>query len=252
MRASPVPAAELEVAQRELVLRFGSERGATVRTLYAWLNLTLLLVFAWPLLVVFFDAPSVTPADTPGDWFALRLAAPVLVTAIALRIWWASGAPRHVAVRAGLRDLAASGQLWIQVTAFLAILTVVLAVVLLLSDPTAAAKVLLLGLFEALAIQLIVPGYVKTTFEALEADPGRAFWICVALLALTFALRGTMVAAVEPDVAPEVVAGAAIALGLAGVLLGAAFVYLRDRTGSLLPGILLAWLVLAIVPAVAG
>lgn len=252
MRASPVPAAELEVAQRELVLRFGSERGATVRTLYAWLNLTLLLVFAWPLLVVFFDAPSVTPADTPGDWFALRLAAPVLVTAIALRIWWASGAPRHVAARAGLRDLAASGQLWIQVTAFLAILTVVLAVVLLLSDPTAAAKVLLLGLFEALAIQLIVPGYVKTTFEALEADPGRAFWICVALLALTFALRGTMVAAVEPDVAPEVVAGAAIALGLAGVLLGAAFVYLRDRTGSLLPGILLAWLVLAIVPAVAG
>lgn len=252
MRASPVPAAELEVAQRELVLRFGSERGATVRTLYAWLNLTLLLVFAWPLLVVFFDAPSVTPADTPGDWFALRLAAPVLVTAIALRIWWASGAPRHVAVRAGLRDLAASGQLWIQVTAFLAILTVVLAVVLLLSDPTAAAKVLLLGLFEALAIQLIVPGYVKTTFEALEADPGRAFWICVALLALTFALRGTMVAAVEPDVAPEVVAGAAIALGLAGVLLGAAFVYLRDRTGSLLPGFLLAWLVLAIVPAVAG
>lgn len=252
MRASPVPAAELEVAQRELVLRFGSERGATVRTLYAWLNLTLLLVFAWPLLVVFFDAPSVTPADTPGDWFALRLAAPVLVTAIALRIWWASGAPRHVAVRAGLRDLAASGQLWIQVTAFLAILTVVLAVVLLLSDPTAAAKVLLLGLFEALAIQLIVPGYVKTTFEALEADPGRAFWICVALLALTFALRGTMVAAVEPDVAPEVVAGAAIALGLAGVLLGAAFVYLRDRTGSLLPGTLLAWLVLAIVPAVAG
>jgi len=252
VRASPVPAAELEVAQRELVLRFGSERGATVRTLYAWLNLTLLLVFAWPLLVVFFDAPSVTPADTPGDWFALRLAAPVLVTAIALRIWWASGAPRHVAVRAGLRDLAASGQLWIQVTAFLAILTVVLAVVLLLSDPTAAAKVLLLGLFEALAIQLIVPGYVKTTFEALEADPGRAFWICVALLALTFALRGTMVAAVEPDVAPEVVAGAAIALGLAGVLLGAAFVYLRDRTGSLLPGILLAWLVLAIVPAVAG
>lgn len=252
MRASPVPAAELEAAQRELILRFGSERGATLRALYAWLNLTLLLAFAWPLLVVFFDAPSATPANTPGDWFALRLAAAVLVVAIALRIWWASGAPRHVAARSGLRDLAGSGQLWIQVTAFLAILTVVLAVVLLLSDPSAAAKVLLLGCFEALALQLIVPGYVKTTFEALEADPRRAFWVCVALLALTFALRGALVAAVEPDAASEVVIGAGIALGLAGVVLGAAFVYLRDRTGSLLPGFLLAWLVLAIVPAVAG
>jgi membrane protease YdiL (CAAX protease family) len=123
---------------------------------------------------------------------------------------------------------------------------------LLLSDASAAAKVLGLGLCEALAIQVIIPGYVKSALEALEAAPRRAFWICVVLFGIVFGLRAALAAAIQPDAEAGFVLAAAIALAVAGMALGVVFVYLRDRTSTLLPGILLHWLVIAIVPAAVG
>lgn len=252
MTASPIPPAELQSARAHLLLAHGSERNALLRTLYAWLNLTLLLSFAWPALVVFFDAPVVSPANTPADWFTLRLAAPIIVLAVAGRIWWASGVPGFVAMPERTSGLFTGSIVLMQVQVFLIGLTIVLGLILLLSDASAAAKVLGLGLCEALAIQVIIPGYVKSALEALEAAPRRAFWICVVLFGIVFGLRAALAAAIQPDAEAGFVLAAAIALAVAGMALGVVFVYLRDRTSTLLPGILLHWLVIAIVPAAVG
>jgi hypothetical protein len=250
--ASPVPAADLAVAQRELMLRYGSDRNATLRTLYAWFNLTLLLSFAWPTLAVFFDAPVSSPENTPADWLIMRAAGPLIVFGVGLRIWLASGAPLYVASLARFRSLAMLGPLWTQLLAFLVILTLVLSAILFLSDPGSALKVLSLGLAEALALQFVVSGYVKTVLEVLEADPSRIFWICAALYGVMFGLRGGLAAAIQPDAEAAFVLGAGVASALGGVVLGALFVYLRDRTSSLYPGVVLTWLIIAIIPAVVG
>lgn len=252
MRASPVPAPDLERAYDGLIARYDSERNAILRTLYAWFNLTLLLSFAWPALVVFFEAPLSSVANTPFDWYLLRVAAPVAVLIIGFRLWWASGVPLYVARPERIAELRSAGTILIQLFAFILLLAIALSIALLISDPSAALKVLIFGLIEAAAVQVVISGYVKTTLEAMEAQASRVFWISVALFGVVFALRGGLAAAVQPDSVPSVVTGASVAGGLAGIGLGIAFVYLRDRTGSLLPGIILQWLIIALVPAIVG
>ncbi len=252
MNPSPVPASDLERAHAGLILRYDSERNAILRTLYGWLNLTLLLSFAWPALVVFFEAPLLNVANTPLDWFLLRIGAPATVLIVSARLWWASGVPGHVANPARVGDFRSLGPIWIQILAFIILLSLALSAVLLIDNPSHAAKVLLFGLVEAAAIQVVLPGYVKTSLETVGGDPSRVFWICVFLYGITFALRGGLAAAIRPDSIPSVVAGASVGGLIAGLILGFAFVYLRDRTASLLPGIVLQCLVVALVPTVVG
>jgi hypothetical protein len=250
MRPSPVPQDELEQAYDALIARYDSDRNAILRTLYAWFNLTLLLSFGWPALVVFFEAPLSSVANTPSDWFALRVAIPAIVLASGAWIWRSSGVPGYVASPARIAGLHTLGPLWTQLQLFVVLLSCALAGVLLVSDPTAALKVLLFGLVEAVMLQVVIAGYVKTTLEVLEAQASRAFWICVVLFGVVFALRGGLAAAIQPDSVSSVVAAAAAAGFVAGFALGVAFVYLRDRTASLLPAIILQWLIVALVPAV--
>jgi hypothetical protein len=250
--SSPIPAADLETARAHMMLAYGSERNALLRTLHGWFNLTLLLSFAWPALVVFLDAPVVHPANTPIDWYALRLAAPLVVLAVAARLWRASGVPGFVARPERTSSLFTGSMMQLQVHVFLIGLSVVLGIVLLLSDASAAAKVMGLGLAEALAFQAIIPGYVKSTLEVFDAAPRRAFVICAALFGMVFGLRAALAAAIQPDAELGYILAAAIALSIAGAALGALFLILRDRSASLIPGIFLHWLVVAILPAAVG
>ena len=249
MRASPIPAQELARASTELIARYDSGRNAILRTLYAWLNLTLLLSFTWPALVVFFEAPLSSVPNTPVDWYLLRLTAPAAVLIIGARLWWTSGAPVYVASPARLAGLRELGPLWTQLQFFVLLLSLVLTAVLFASDPTSALKASLFGLVEAAAIQVVISGYVKTTLESLGAQPSRAFWICAVLFGVVFALRGGLAAAIQPDSIASVVFAAGAAGFVAGLALGVIFLYLRDRTASLFPAIVLNWLVVALIPA---
>jgi len=252
MKTSPVPAAELERAHDGLILRYDSDRNAILRTLYGWLNLTMLLSFVWPALVVFFEAPLASVANTPRDWFILRISAPIVVLVVSARLWRASGVPGHVAKLARITELRALGPVWIQVLSFIVLLSLALSAVLIVDDLPSALKVVCFGLAEAAAIQVMVPGYVKTSLETLGGAPSRVFWICVILFGITFALRGGLAAAIQTDSVASVVAGASLGGLGAGLLLGIAFVYLRDRTASLLPGFMLQMLVVTLIPTVVG
>ena len=250
MRASPIPESELTRASAELIARYDSGRNAILRTLYAWFNLTLLLSFTWPALVVFFEAPLSSVPNTPTDWYLLRLAAPAAVLLIGARLWWTSGAPVYVASPSRLAGLRELGPLWTQLQVFLLLLSLALTVVLIVSDPPSALKATLFGLVEAAAVQVMISGYVKTTLESLGALASRAFWTCAVLFGVVFALRGGLAAAIQPDSITSVVIAAGAAGFVAGLALGIVFLYLRDRTASLLPAIFLNWLVVALIPAV--
>src|SRR5687767_3082237 len=80
--------------------RYGSTRSFVLRTLYSWLTLSMLYLFAWPLLVIYFGAPSVPPEETPANWYQFRLFAPLLIAAIVLWLWQLSPAPAGTALRA--------------------------------------------------------------------------------------------------------------------------------------------------------
>ena len=250
--ASIVPVADLECGFETLILRYDSERNALLRTCYSWLNLTLLMSFLWPALVVYADAPLVSVAHTPGNWFMARLAAPAAALVAGALIWRASGVAGYVAAPARLFEMRALGAVWVQALAFIVCLSFALAGVLLASEPTAALKVMLFGLVEAAAVQCVLAGYVKTTLETLGGRASRIFWISAILFGIVFALRGGLAAAIQPDAGVGLIAAAGSAGAVAGVALGISFTYLRDRSASLFPGIVLQWLVVALIPAVVG
>lgn len=246
---SPIPEDRRAGAQGRVIAHFGSERYAALRALYHWLNLTLLLTFPWPALVTFFDAPSVRPENTPSDWFLLRLAAPVAAFLVAAHFWRSSGVPGDVAGPGHAIQLVSRGRLIGQIVLFLVGLSVVASIVLLLDDPTRATKALTLGLAEALAIQTLIAGYVKSTLETLDGKPVNIFALCLALFALSFAIRAGLAAGIQQDASGTLIAGGIIGGAAVGLLVGAVSLVLRDHTASLAPGVALQLLLVAIIPA---
>ena len=252
MQASPVPADILDQAHQELLLRHDSVRNAVLRTLYAWFNLTLLLSFGWPALVVFFEAPLASVENTPADWFFLRIGVPLVVLGVAIRLWYGSAVPVFVGHPKHLAHLRTIGPVWTQSLIFIVLLAGVLSAVLFASDQEPAAKVLSFGLVEAAAMQVAVSGYVKSALEAVGAAPSRSFWVCAVLFGAMFTLRGGVAAGIQPDAAAGLVFAGSLAGFAAGFMLGAATIYLRDRLVTIYPGIILQWLVVAMIPAVVG
>jgi hypothetical protein len=231
-----------------VVLHYGSERWALLRTMYTWLNLTILLTFGWPVLVSFFNAPAGTPDETPFSWFLPRLLIPVATGLLVARFWRTSHVPAGVARPEAALRLFTAGQIWPQVVLFLTGVLVALTIYMLVVDPAAGLKVLLLGLAETLVVQMLIAGLVKCTYEVLDAEPVRTFLICTGLFALTFAARSG-IAAAQQSAPGEVSIMAAILAGLvAGGLIGAVTLFLRDRSGSLYPGVVAQLLVAGIIP----
>jgi len=225
-----------------MLARYGTTRSFTLRTLYTWLTLTMLYTFTWPLLVLLTAAPGVTPADTPTDWYQLRLLAPALTAIFAAWLWALSPVPTDIADRSSALNLFRRGRVWPQALVFLLGTLVVLITLMAIENPGAGVKLTLLALAEALVIQILLSGYLAATFELLLPD-GRPNVLTVILYALTFAMRGALAAAAE-ETLPESELILAVFSGLfVGLLIGIASVWLRARSGSLLPGILALWLV---------
>jgi hypothetical protein len=231
------------------VARYGSTRSFVLRTLYSWLTLTMLLTFTWPLLVVYAGAPEgLSPGETPIGWFQVRLLVPLIVGAAAGWLWRVSPAPTATAKPAHALALfsRASGRVWPQVMVFLAGLCLVLGLLLVASDPAAGLKWLAFGLAEAVALQLLLSGYLNAVFELL-LDALPAALATLGLFALTFAIRTTLDAGTDESLSGGTFALVALAGALLGVIVGAVSLFLRARSGSLLPAVLAQWLALYIV-----
>lgn len=246
---SPIPDERRAGAQARVVAYFGSERDAALRALFQWLNLTLLLMLPWPAVVTFLDAPSVRPENTPFDWFLLRLAAPLVVLLITVRFWRLSGAPGEVATARPVVELISQNRLIGQIVLFLVGLALSTSALLLLNDPSRAAKTLSVGLAESLAIQVLIAGYVKSVLETLDGQPVSIFLACLALFAVTFAIRSTLAALIQPDATAGLVIGALGGGIIVGLVIGAGSLMLRDRTASLVSGVALQLLLATIIPA---
>lgn len=231
------------------MLHYGSERWALLRTMYTWLNLTILLTFGWPALVSFFNAPAGTPDETPSNWFLLRLLIPIVTGVLVARFWRSSHVPADVARPEAALRLFTAGRIWPQVVLFLTGVLVALAVYMFVVDPAAGLKVLVLGLAEVLVIQILIAGFVKGIYEVLDADPVRTFLICTGLFALTFAARSGIAAAQQTNPGEVSIMAATLAGLVAGGLVGAVTLFLRDRSGSLYPGVVAQLLIVAVIPA---
>jgi hypothetical protein len=211
-----------------------------VRTLYSWLTMSMLYLFAWPLAVIYLDAPGVPPQDTPLDWYQIRLLAPALIAVVGAWLWQLSPAPAGTIARGRALALFRQGRIWPQALLFLLGTPLVLTAFLLAEDPAGGIKLALLTLAEALAIQILTSGYLHAAFEIVLED-GWANLAATGLYAAAFAIRAAMVVASEQsDGGPytlAVVAGIVV-----GLIVGGISSLLRARSGSLLPGILALWL----------
>jgi hypothetical protein len=83
-------------------------------------------------------------------------------------------------------------------------------------------------------------------FELL-LDPFPAALATLGLFALTYAIRVSLDAGTDENIGGDVVVVAAVAGAVLGAIIGAVALFLRARSGSLLPGILAHWLALYII-----
>jgi len=224
--------------QQAAELRYGSTRSFMLRTLYSWLTLTILYLGVWPMLVIYADAPSVDPEDTPLGWYQLRLLAPLLTAIVAAWLWRASPVPTSTGARARLETLIRTDRLWQQLLFFLLGTIVVVALFLLVADPGGGLRLLALTLAEAAVIGIIISGYLQGAFELITRTRVAAL-AAIGLYALTFAMRATLAVAAQTtgDVPIALAAGL-----IAGGLIGAVACLLRAASGSIVPGILALWL----------
>ena len=228
--------------------RHGSLRAFILRTLYSWLTLTILFTFTWPLLVVYADAPSVIAEDTPGGWFQIRLLFALLTCIAAAWLWWVSPAPVDAGRPERALALLKRGKIWPQVIVFLAGLALLLSAVLILGDPAKGLKVASFGLVEALAVQILLTGYMFGMF-AMVLEDSRAYLATLGLFALTFAIRGGLASSTQDDLGQDLFIVAVAAGAVVGLAVGGVSLLLRARSDSLLPGVLLYWLLFYILLA---
>lgn len=222
--------------------RYGSVRSFVLRTLYTWFTMTLLAQSAWPLLVLQLDAPGVAPADTPLDWFQLRLLAPVLVALLAAWLWRLSPVPHAALDVAPAMALMRRGRLWPQLLLILSGTLLLLLFFTLLEAPGGGLKLALLALAEAAVIQVLCSGYLQSLF-GIFLPTWRPAFLATVLYMLTFALRALLGVADEATVGSAELLAAALAGAFIGLLLGGISATLRARSSSLLPGTLFLWLV---------
>jgi hypothetical protein len=228
--------------------RYGSLRAYVLRSLYSWLTLTILFTFTWPLLVVYAGAPAESVVDTSGGWFQIRLLLALFTGAFSTWLWWVSPVPTEVGQPSSALALLRRGKVWPQVLVFLLGLALLLCVLLIIADPAKGLKVASYGLVEAVTVQVLLAGYMHGTFELVLED-SRAYLVTLGLFALTFAIRGGLASATQDDFGQDLLIVAAFAGAVVGLVAGGLSLFLRARSGSLLPGVLAYWLLFYILPA---
>jgi hypothetical protein len=188
-----------------------SDRLAQFRRLYRWFNLTLIHQGTWPLLLLLTAAPQGKPQEIPMPWYLARLAAPAVATLLALL--YLRHQPQVTENVAGIGGTAAGGRpaLAAQVKVALLALPVMLVIARLAAGPTEpAAKLILFGIADVLAFQVIHFEVVRRSYR----DPVQGIGLAVLLFALSWGLRDLLLTALGPSQASP-----ALAL-LSGAVLG--------------------------------
>ena len=219
-----------------------SERLETFKRLYRWLNLTLIQQALWPLLVLLAGAPAASVERTPAPWYLARLAAPGAAAVLALV--YLRQRPGGLSTSGGGDQ--ASGALAAQARFALLVLPVMVAAARVAVGPAGPAlKLALYGLADVAAFHAINFGVVARSYP--RAEQGRT--AAVLLFGLSWALRETLLVGVGA-------AGGSLAIAfagglVAGVVVGAVSLGLRDRLGAL-PAAAAHWLVVYLILGFAG
>lgn len=229
---------------------YGTRRSFTLRLLYSWLTMTMLFTFPWPLAVIIADAPTDAVWETPLDWFQVRLLPPAVMAAIVAWLWVLSPVPSDLLRRDRLLAPFRSGRVWPQVMVFLLGMIVLTSVLMMLENAGGALRLVVLTVAEAAVIVILVSGYMHSAFDVLleEYREAAASLASVMLYAMTFGIRGALATTSEEVVTGDQLVVAMSAGIVAGAIIGAVMVALRNRSGSLLPGFLALWLAFLLLP----
>jgi hypothetical protein len=216
-----------------------SERLATFKRLYRWLNLTVIHQGLWPLLLVMTAAPAGPPEQIAMPWYLARIGAPALAAALAV-VYLAQRPVTPTAEGDGARESVST--LRGQVRLLLVGLPVMVAAARLVAEPEASVlKLILFGAADVLAFHLIHFGVVARSFPT--RDQGQV--AAVLLFALSWGLRDALLTGAGA-------AGGSFALAFAsGLVLGLAVALLssglRRWPGGFWPAASTHWLVVYLI-----
>jgi putative solute:sodium symporter small subunit len=191
-----------------------SDRLAQFRRIYRWFNLTLVHQGVWPLLLLLTSAPPLKPGELPWSWFLARAGAPL--AAILLALLYVRHQPQIDEGRYGITvsETEKRPALAMQVKVGILALTAMLIVARLVTGPVEpAARLILFGVADVLAFQIIHFEVVRRSFR----DPTQGIGLAVLLFGLSWGLRDLLITALGPTEASP-----ALAL-LTGAILGVLF-----------------------------
>jgi hypothetical protein len=195
-----------------------SEKLATFRRVYRWLNLTLVQQATWPLLLLLTSAPGGTPEEIPMPWYLARLGAPVAAALLALFYLRERPIRQPGAVARGDEALGWPVQSPLAAQArflLLGLPLMVLAARLIAGPAVPVTKLALFGLADVAAYHLINFGVLARSFPQRD----RGLTAAVLFFGLSWGLQSALLVAFGPESASPVLAffagtaaGAAVAL----------------------------------------
>jgi hypothetical protein len=195
-----------------------SDKLATFRRVYRWLNLTLVQQATWPLLLLLTSAPGGTPEEIPMPWYLARLGAPLVAALLALFYLRERPLRQPGADVRGDEALGRPVQSPLATQArflLLGLPLMVLAARLIAGSAGPVTKLALFGLADVAAYHLINFGVLARSFP--QRDRGLA--AAVLFFGLSWGLQSALLVSFGPESASPILAffagtaaGAAVAL----------------------------------------
>jgi hypothetical protein len=243
------PQAAMTTIGGQLVL---SERLATFKRIYRWLNLTLVHQATWPLLLLLTAAPAVDPEQVPMPWSLARAGAPALAALFAFA--YLRQAPEGDRGTGGQGDRAVDRSLIVPLSplpparlaeqarfALLGLPLMVAAVRLVEGPWQPAAKLMAFGLADVAAYHLIHFGVVVRSYR----DRAQGMAVATLLFAVSWGMHDALLTALGPSAAsPALALLGGFVTGLAIALLSRA---LRRWPGGALPAAATHWLLIYLI-----
>jgi hypothetical protein len=199
-----------------------SEKLATFRRVYRWLNLTLVQQATWPLLLLLTSAPGGTPEEIPMPWYLARLGAPAAAALLALfylkerPIGRSASAVTDLELDRPVRSPFAKQARFL----LLGLPAMVLAARLVAGPVGPVTKLAFFGLADVAAFHLINFGVLARSFPQRE----RGLAAAVLFMGLSWGLQSALLVAFGPETASPIlaffaggVAGIAVALCCRGI-----------------------------------
>ena len=214
----------------------GGGRVDRLRRVLRWLSLTVVQHGIWPLVLLLGGAPALPVSHLPWGWWLARAAGPALAALLALAyLGWR--APGPMLGRSGPEATGPAAAWATQARLLLVGVAVLVAVARLAAGPAdAAAKVLLFGVADVAAYQLVNLGVAARGAR----DPRDAAMVGIGLFALSWGLQQAVAAMLG---APLAALPVAFAAGLAtGAVVGAMVLGVRWWPGGWLTGFAAQWL----------